>query len=184
MAYPVRDELKEKGVPGAVEAARWAGVEVARKAYRLLYEPKQKGGLGIDPQRIRLLIASLRIYNDWIPDISELWGCPVITIFPNVRRKFDSHRREFTKDAVLKATPAKEMEILFKSEIFRQAWWVPGDSEQYKPKRVLTLQPGDSQALAKWPPIFNTLSKFIDLYEQMGQMVKQRIKHIVESQKR
>lgn len=194
MAYPVRDEMKTKGVPGGVEAARWAGVEVARKAYRRLYAPPQDGGMGVDPQRIKLLVASLRIYDDplprlpsedagasWIPDISELWGCPVITVFPNVRRKFDSHQRDFTSDAVLKATPDEQLKVLLESEIFRQAWWVPGDPEQYKPQRVLTLAPYDSEALVKWPPVANTLGEFIDLYEKMGQMVKERIRHLAAS---
>jgi len=181
MAYPVRDEMKEKSIEGGVEAARWAGVEVARKTYRRLYEPPEKGGMGIDPQRVKLLIASLRIYEDWIPDISELWGCPVITIFPNVRREFDSRPRDFAAKAVLRTTPTKEMETLFKSEIFRQAWWVPGDPAEYKPERALTLDPKDSEALAKWPPVSNTLGQFIDLYEKMGERVKERIQHIVAS---
>lgn len=178
MAYPVRDEMKEKGIEGGVEAARWAGVEVARKAYRRLYDPSAKAGLGIDPERVKLLIASLRIYDDWIPDISELWGSGVITIFPDVRRKFDNHQRDFDGKTVLRTTPAEAMEVLFKSEIFRQAWWTPGDPEKHRPKRVLTLKPEDSEALAQWPPVRNTLGQFIDLYEQMGEMVKERIKHI------
>ena len=181
MAFPVRDEMKEKGIQGGVGAARLAGVEVARKAYRRLYEPQEKGGMAVDPKRIRLLIASLRIYDDWIPDISQLWGSPVITIFPDVRRKYDSHRREFEGSAVMGTTPDKEMKVLFESEIFRQAWWVLGDSDEYKPKRVLTLEPQDEEALAKWPPVANTLGQFIDLYEDMGQMVRERIKHIVRS---
>ena len=201
MAYPVRDEMKTKSVPGGVEAARWAGVEVARKAYRRLYAPPHEGGLGTDPRRIKLLIASLRIYGDWMPDISELWGCPVITVFPNVRRKFDISPAtcgqglppaqacpepvervrgliDFTGDAVLKATPDDQLKVLFESEIFRQAWWVPGDPEQYKPQRVLTLEPKDSEALVNWPPVANTLGEFIDLYEKMGQMVKERIRKV------
>ena len=182
MAYPVRDEMKARGIEGGVEAARWAGVEVARKAYRRLYDSSAEGGLGIDCERVKLLIASLRIYDDWIPDISELWGSDVITIFPNVRRKYDSGRRDFDAKAVLKKTPAKEMEVLLKSEIFRQAWWMPGDSEEHKPGRVLTLEPDDTKSLAKWPPVRNTLGQFIDLYEQMGEMVRERIKHIVASQ--
>jgi len=180
MAFPVRDEMKEKSIQGGIEAARWAGVEVARKAYRRLYEPLEKGGMGIDPKRIRLLIASLRIYEDWMPDISELWGCPVITIFPDVRRKYDSHRREFIDKTVLRATPAQQMKILFESEIFRQAWWVPGDLEEYKPKRVLTLELQDKMSLVKWPPVADTLGQFVDLYEQMSEMIKERIKHTVE----
>ncbi|MCJ7675385.1 MAG: transaldolase family protein [Sedimentisphaerales bacterium] len=201
LAYPVRDEMKTKGVPGGVEAARWAGVEVARKAYRRLYAPPEQGGMGVDPERIKLLVASLRIYDDWIPDISQLWGCPVITIFPNVRRKFDISPAtrgqglppaqacpepvervrgsiEFTGDSVLGATPDDQLKVLLESEIFRQAWWVPGDPEQYRPKRVLTLETKDSEALLKWPPVANTLGEFIDLYEKMGQMVKERIRNL------
>lgn len=180
MAYPVRDEMKQKGVKGGVEAARWAGVEVARKVYRRLYEPPEKGGMGVDRERVKLLIASLRIYDDWIPDISELWGSPVMTIFPNVRRKFDSRQRDFSDKAVLKATPAKEMDILSKSEIFRQAWWVPADAERFKPKRVITLEPQDSDALAEWPPVANTLGQFIDLYQQMGEKVTERMECLSE----
>jgi hypothetical protein len=56
---------------------------------------------------------------------------------------------------------------------------VPGDPEQYKPKRELTLEPKDSEALVKWPPVANTLGEFIDLYEKMGQMVKERIGKVV-----
>jgi len=193
LAYPVRDEMKTKGVPGGVEAARWAGVEVARKAYRRLYAPPEQGGMGVDPERIKLLIASLRIYDDWIPDISQLWGCPVITIFPNVRRKFDISPAtrgqglpptqvrgsiDFTGDAVLGATPDDQLKVLLESEIFRQAWWVPGDPEQYRPKRVLTLETKDSEALLNWPPVANTLGEFIDLYEKMGQMVRERIRNL------
>ena len=204
LAYPVRDEMKTKGVPGGVEAARWAGVEVARKAYRRLYAPPEQGGMGVDPERIKLLIASLRIYDDWIPDISQLWGCPVITIFPNVRRKFDISPAtrgqglppaqacpepvervrgsiDFTGDAVLGATPDDQLKVLLESEIFRQAWWAPGDPEQYRPKRVLTLETKDSEALLKWPPVANTLGEFIDLYEKMGQMVKERIRNLAAS---
>jgi transaldolase len=205
LAYPVRDEMRTKGVPGGVEAARWAGVEVARKAYRRLYAPPEQEGMGVDPERIKLLIASLRIYDDWIPDISQLWGCPVITIFPNVRRKFDISPAtcgqglppaqacpepvervrgsiDFTGDAVLGATPDDQLKVLLESEIFRQAWWVPGDPEQYRPKRVLTLETKDSEALLKWPPVANTLGEFIDLYEKMGQMVKERIRNKIATE--
>jgi transaldolase len=176
MSFPVRDELKARNVEGGVDAARWAGVEVARKAYHGLYDPKDKGGLGISTKRVKLLIASLRIYGDWIPDISELWGCPVITIFPNVRRAWDAHPRDFDGKAVLGVTPRKDLEIMLKSEIFRQAWWMPGDPVEWKPARVLTLDPADAEELAKWPPVAQTLGQFIDLYDQMGQLVVGRMK--------
>ena len=183
LAYPVRDEMKEKRVPRGVEAARWAGVEVARKAYRRLYTPKGNGGMGIDPERVKLVIASLRIYDDWIPDMTELLGSPVITVFPNVRRKFDSHAREFVGKSVLNPTPLEDMRILRESEIFRQAWWMPGDEEQFKPEQVLTLAPKDADALAKWPPVAETLGQFIELYEEMAEMVKGRIRRVASLQR-
>lgn len=178
MATPVRDEMKEKGVPGGEEAARWAGVEVARKAFHRLYDPPSAGGLGIDVERVKLLIASLRIYEDWFPDISELWGCPVMTIFPNVRRAYDAHPRPFDGQAVLGETPADVLETLLRSEIFRQAWWMPGDAEEHRPARVLTLEPADAEALAQWPPMAQTLGQFIQLYDQMGEMVLGRMRRL------
>lgn len=178
MATPVRDEMKEKGVPGGVEAARWAGVEVARKAFHRLYDPPSAGGLGIDVGRVKLLIASLRIYEDWFPDISELWGCPVMTIFPNVRRAYDAHPRPFDGQAVLRETPADVLQTLLQSEIFRQAWWMPGDAEEHRPARVLTLEPADAEALAQWPPMAQTLGQFIQLYDQMGEMVLGRMRRL------
>jgi len=180
MAYPVRDDLKAHDIEGGVEAARWAGVEVARKSYHGLYDSKEQGGLGIDTARVKLLIASLRIYGDWLPDISELWGCPVITIFPNVRRTWDSHTREFKGRSVLDITPAEDMEIMWKGEVFRQAWWMPGDSEDIKPARELTLDPKDADAVIVWPPVANTIGQFIDLYDQMGAMVQARMKTLAE----
>jgi hypothetical protein len=74
------------------------------------------------------------------------------------------------------------LKVLLESEIFRQAWWVPGDPEQYRPKRVLTLETKDSEALLKWPPVANTLGEFIDLYEKMGQMVKERIRNKIATE--
>jgi len=180
MSFPVRDELKEMGVDRGVVAARWAGVAVARKAYHKLYDPPEKGGMGIDPGRVKLLVASLRIYDDWIPDISELWGCQVITIFPNVRHAFDSHRRDFDGMSILGVTPAEDMKIMFKSEIFRQAWWVPGDPEEYKPNRVLTLKPEDAEAVIAWPPMAKTLEQFIDTREQLDVMVQERMRQLAK----
>jgi len=175
MAFPVRDEMKEKQVSGGVEAARWAGVEVARKAFRNLYDAPAQGGLGIDREKVKLLIASLRIYDDWLPDISELWGCPVITVFPNVRRAYDSHPRDFDGQAVREVTPAEEINTLLESEIFRQAWWAPGDSPRSRPHRPLSLEPNDCDAVLQWPPVAQTLGQFISLYDKMGEMVKARV---------
>ncbi len=174
-AYPIRDELTGKGIEGGVEAAKWAGVEITRKSYRLLYSPESEGGMGIDRGKVKLLIASLRDYDGWFPDISELWGCPVITVFPDIRRVFDGKRRSFTPSSVQEKTPADALSVLRDSEIFRQAWWMPGDSDEYKPERVLTLSETDREALLEWPPVRNTLGQFISLYEEMGEKVRERI---------
>jgi hypothetical protein len=183
MAFPVRDELKRLGVKGGEEAARWAGVEVARKSYHCLYDSTDRGGLGIDTSRVRLLIASLRIYDDWLPDISELWGCPVITFFPNVRRKYDSHRRELDDRSVQRETPPTDVDTLLASEIFRQAWWVPGDLEDQRPNKILTLVEADRDTLITWEPVANTLNQFIDLYDQMGAMVNDRMMQLASESK-
>jgi transaldolase len=176
MAFPVRDELSAKSVAGGVEAARWAGVEVARKACRRLYDPPERGGLGVDPENVKIMIASLRIYDDWIPDISELWGVPVITIFPNVRRAYDRHPRDLDGTAVERQTPSGELETLFESEIFRQAWWLEGDPEKARPDAPLELTMGGAAQLAAWKPMADTFGQFIDLYGQMGRMVVERMK--------
>jgi transaldolase len=127
LAFPVRDEMSRRKVDGGVEAARWAGVEVARKARERLYAPRSEGGMGIDSAKVKIMIASLRIYGDWIPDVSELWGVPLITIFPNVRRAYDARERPMAPEAVSGKTPEHELAILLKSEIFRQAWWTERD---------------------------------------------------------
>jgi transaldolase len=184
MAFPVRDEMKRLGVVKGEEAARWAGVEVARKSYHRLYDPEDQGGLGIDPSRVRLLIASLRIYDDWLPDISELWGSPVITFFPNVRRKYDSHSRELEGLSILNDTPSDDMETLMESEIFRQAWWLPGDPQDQSPTKVLTLAEADREDLVAWEPVAATLNQFVDLYDQMGQMVLERMAHLASEKRR
>ncbi len=86
MSFPVRDELLSLGVPEAKEAAQWAGVAVGRRAYELLYSRKH---FALDPARIKLLIASLRNYDNFFPDITELMGVAIITVFPNIRNQFD-----------------------------------------------------------------------------------------------
>lgn len=181
MAFPVRDELKAAGVAAGVEAARWAGVEVTRKACRRLYDAEAEGGLGVDPRAVKIMIASLRIYDDWIPDLSELWGVPLITIFPNVRRAWDSHPRPFAGNALAQPTPVDAIEVMKKSEIFRQAWWIAGDPETAKPAHPLSLDHRDAAALAQWAPMAQTLKQFIELYDQMGTMVRGRIRTLAGS---
>lgn len=175
LAFPVRDEMTRNAVPGGVESARWAGVEVARKVCSRMYGPRREGGLEIDPEKVKVMIASLRAYGDWIPDISELWGVPLITIFPNIRRALDARERPLTADAVSGRAPEHDLQVLLKSEIFRQAWWTDSDGAQGKPDKPLTLKPSDSAAVAAWAPVRETLTQFIGTYKEMGQMVKARM---------
>jgi transaldolase len=181
LAFPVRDEMAREKVAGGVEAARWAGVEVARKAQERLYAPKSRGGLGIDPGKVKIMIASLRIYGDWIPDISELWGVPLITIFPNVRRAYDARQRPLVPEAVSGKTPEDELRILLKSEIFRQAWWTESDGELGRPDRPLSLDDADNAAVVKWAPVHETLTQFIGTYREMSDRVKTRMAALAQS---
>lgn len=180
LAYPVRDQLSQAGVEGGVEAAQWAGVAVARKIYHRLYDATEAGGMALDPTRIRLLIASLRIYGDWLPDISEIWGVPSLTVFPNVRRAFDAHPREINGTAISAETPSGAIETMLLSEIFRQAWWNP-DQGTGEPDTPLSLGQSDAAAVAAWAPVRQTLDQFIDVYKTMNQMIRARLEFLVEN---
>jgi transaldolase len=180
LAFPVRDEMAKTKTAGGVEASRWAGVEVARKVCAKLYGPKKGGGLGIDAGKVKVMIASLRIYDDWIPDVSELWGVPLITIFPNVRRAYDAKIRPLDANALAGTTPEEDLGRLLKSEIFRQAWWTESDGGLGKPERPLTLNPADSAAVSQWAPVRETLTQFIATYGEMGAMVKARMAAILQ----
>ncbi len=180
LAFPVRDELVANAVPGGKKASELAGVEVARKIQRIYYgDNAGAGSLLPEKEKLRLMIASLRIYDGEIPDISDMWGVPLITVFPNVRRAYDDRERPFDGRAIDGETPGETLDVLAKSEIFRQAWWLPGDPERFKPSRPLTLEERDAEAVAVWPPVGQTLNQFIDLYRQMGGMVKARMSRAV-----
>jgi hypothetical protein len=58
---------------------------------------------------------------------------------------------------------------------------MPGDGQEGRPQRPLTLDPSDDGAVAQWPPVANTLGQFIDLYEQMGEMVVGRMETLAKS---
>ena len=173
LAFPVRDELKllhnkEDSIP-----SRLAGVEVTRHIYMKYYAPESEGGLGLDRQRVKVLNASLRIYGSDIPDISEILGTQVITIFPNVRRAYDAIKRDDPIDSVTNETPESVLRELADSELFRQAWWVDGDCESFKPQRVLSLSPEDEEAVIQWPPINQTVTQFIEEYRKLRQIVSE-----------
>jgi len=176
LSFPVRDELLENDIEGAEEASRWAGVEVSRKLFRKLYSPLSEGGLGFDQRKIRIMNASLRIYGSDIPDISELIGSQIITIFPNVRRAWDSKRRNYVSETIRNRTPGKLLKVLKKSEIFRQAWWIEEDTDDSRPKQVLSLEEADNEAVLKWVPIKATLDQFREAYGELRNQVKELIK--------
>jgi len=195
LAYPVRDELLTKlnelatyGIDEAQahEAAAWAGVAVVKRAHRLL---RQKG---YDPGRIKLLIASLRIYEGKVyenlpsafPDVTEILGAGIISVFPNVRRPFDAQ-----PDLVLdprrteSPVPAEILETLTHSEIFKQAYyvadrdWIPEEDERFRPDREIRLQ--DEAKVAAWPPVHNTLSEFIRSYDSFVARILERQRRLM-----
>ena len=183
LAYPVRDELLGKldelaayGITeaDAREAAAWAGVAVVKRLHRLLQER------GYDLRHIKPLVASLRIYKEGpgydrlpspYPDITEDVGTGIITVFPNVRRAFDAEPRiELDPLRVEEPVPERALEVLAHSEIFRQAYyvadrsWVPEEDERLRPEYELVLE--DEEAVAAWPPVYNTLTQFGEGYDR------------------
>ncbi len=173
LAQPVREELNASGVPSGDEGARWAGVAVGKRAYQHLYGPAGSGGLGLEQDKVRLLIASLRDYDDWFPDISELLGVPIITVFPNIRRAFDVHKRDLDLDGVLRPVPEVVLRVLQQSEVFRQAYCLPGDGLSWRPDRPLSLE--DVSAVASWPPVRATLRGFIASYRDTVARAQRRL---------
>lgn len=172
LAYPVRDELAalEQNIPST--SSWFAGVEVTRHIFQKFYRSPSEGGLGLNPEKIKILNASLRVYGEEIPDISSIWGTSLITIFPNVRRSYDAMKRFDSSDSINCQTDASVMEDLKKSELFRQAWWVPQDDESFKPKTELTLSENDEEAVLDWLPIKQTLQQFISEYHKLMEIVE------------
>jgi len=183
LAFPVRDELLAK-LPAlaargfteadAREAAAWSGVLVVKKLHRLMDEQ------GDDLQRIKPLVASLRIYKDGpgyerlpsaYPDVTETIGTRIITVFPNVRHAFDNEPQMGLRPVqVNAAVPPRVLEVLVHSEIFKQAYyvadqrWVQADDERLRPDKVLALE--DEAAVAAWIPVHNTLKEFAESYDR------------------
>lgn len=199
LAYPVRDELLEKlpelsayGIdePRVREAAAWSGVAVMKRLYKLLK------GKGYDLRRIKPLVASLRIYRGYgyenlpseFPDITEDLGTSIITVFPNVRRAFDE-LPEIKLDPLRVEEPVPEhvLEVLTHSEIFKQAYyvsdrsWVPMEDERFRPDYVLELE--DEEAVAAWPPVYNTLTQFSDGYDRFVERLVGR-RHLLALRRR
>jgi hypothetical protein len=176
LAYPVRDELLAKldeleragfNEARVRQAAAWSGVIIHKRLMSLMRDR------GFDLERIRPLVASLRIYEGPFydalptpfPDFTEVLGTTVITVFPNVRRAIDNSRVVIEPRAIEKGWPEEVMDVLAHSEIFKQGYWLPGDDDAYKPDRPLRLE--DQQAVFEWPPVYNTLEQFMQSYDQL-----------------
>ena len=130
LAFPVRDEMVTLGVPSAREVAQWAGVAVAKKAFKFLYS---KENSAYDPTKVKLLVASLRYYDDFLPDVTELIGVPIITVFPHIRHEFDSSSRNLSRTAIENPLDDSILRSLYRSEIFKQPYYLPGEPEIFKP---------------------------------------------------
>jgi hypothetical protein len=183
LAFPVRDELLAKlsalsdhGITEADvrEAAAWSGVLVVKKLHRLMEER------GYDLQRIKPLVASLRIYKDGpgydrlpsaYPDVTEIIGTRIITVFPNVRHAFDNEPQiDLHARQVNAVVPPRVLEVLAYSEVFKQAYyvadkgWIQADDERLRPDQVMALE--DEAAVAAWTPVHNTLKEFAESYDR------------------
>ncbi|NLE44577.1 MAG: hypothetical protein GX620_07630 [Chloroflexi bacterium] len=188
LAYPVRDELLSKidvlaaqGITEgqAREAAAWAGVAVTKRMYSYLRSH------GYDLGACKPLVASLRIYEgngydglpSAFPDITEILGASILSVFPNIRRPFDEMAQvDLHPMSVESPVPEHVMRVLAHSEIFRQAYFagdhldVEGD-ERYRPAYALDL--ADEDAVFKWAPVHATLTQFIGSYETFIERIRE-----------
>ncbi len=189
LAFPVRDELLGKletlsahGIDEAAarQAAAWSGVIIAKRLYQVMNER------GIDQSRAKILIASLRIYQgesyqalpSAFPDITEITGAKLLSVFPNVRYAYDHAAPvNIHPDQIEAPLPAGIMDILAHSEIFKQAYFMPGDDRSLQPAQELALD--DEQGTFSWPPVYNTLTEFIKSYNTLMQHISERKVHLM-----
>ena len=186
LAFPVRDELIGKlgelasfGIDEsqARQAAAWSGIAVLK---RLHAEMDRRG---LDRTRVRPLIASLRVYKGEaysglpspIPDITEIVGTGVMTIFPNIRRAFDeAGALELDPRRILKPVPEAVFAVLRHSEIFKQAYWVADGSNDPRLRPTQPLDLADAGGTASWPPVRNTLAEFVKAYDGFVERIMER----------
>ncbi len=190
LAYPVRDELlakldalATKGIDeaSAREAAAWSGVAVVKRVHRLWEEQ------GRDLGRFKPLIASLRVYEgegydglpSAFPDMTEILGTSLLSVFPNVRRAFDAGPGlELEPERIAEPVPDEALRVLQHSEIFKQAYyvadteWVGEEDERFRPDRELALE--DEEAVFAWPPVHATLTQFMDAYDGFVDRIMER----------
>jgi hypothetical protein len=190
LAYPVRDELLGKlealracGIDEAEarQAAAWAGVAVVKRLVRLLREQ------GYDLRRVKPLIASLRNYSGAgyedlpgaFPDISEILGASIVSVFPNIRRSFDAQPAvELDPRRVDQPVPDEVLNVLRHSQLFQQAYyvadreWLVEEDERFRPGKELRLE--DEAATAGWLPVQNTLREFCNTYDTFVERIRAR----------
>lgn len=174
LAFPVRDQLVAEHPSQKehlLETAKWVGVDVTRHLYEKLYAGTSEGGLALDPRRMRIMNASLRIYGTDIPDVLEIWGSPSITIFPNVRHALNAVPRTYDPDAVRKPIGTEVRRANAKSEIFRQSWYVDGDAQEFAPATQLVLPKTDPVDITTWVPIAETLGQFLGSYASTRELI-------------
>ena len=187
LAFPVRDELLGKletlsaqGIDEAAarQAAAWSGVIIAKRLYQALKSA------ALTTSRCKILIASLRIYQgenyqalpSAFPDITEITGARLLSVFPNVRYAYDHAAAVDLQPSQIEARAASRgLDVLAHSEIFKQAYYMPGDDPRFQPAQELTLQ--DEQGTFTWPPVYNTLTEFIKSYNTTGATHHQNAKH-------
>jgi hypothetical protein len=191
LAFPVRDELLGKmgelGGQGFSEAqvrlaAAWSGVAVLKRLQRCLAARQ------VDLGRVKPLIASLRVYTDEayarlpspIPDITEVLGVGILTVFPNVRRAFDRLPLvPLDGQSIETPVPEEAISVLRHSEVFKQAYWLgplaaPGEADppELRPARPLALV--SRAATAEWTPVANTLNEFCKAYDSFVDRIQAR----------
>ena len=187
----MRDELLGKldllGRDGINEtdvrlAAAWSGVAVLKRLQEWMTKR------GYDFACVKPLVASLRVYRSEaysglptpVPDISEVIGTGVITIFPNVRHAFDAAPpMTLNPRQVESPVPKRMLEVLEHSEIFKQAFhadtaeWRGAGDERLRPGRVLHLS--DEAAVIDWPPVRTTITEFCRAYDTFVQRIRDRV---------
>lgn len=191
LAFPVRDELLARmgelrafGITEtqARQAAAWSGVAVLKRLHRCL----ETRGAGLE--RVKPLIASLRVYTDpsytglpsAIPDITEVIGTGIVTVFPNVRRAFDRLPEvALIGRSIDRPVPEGALAVLRHSEIFKQAYWLgplaegmEGDRPELRPENPLALE--DHSATSAWAPVANTLGEFCKAYDSFVDRIQAR----------
>jgi transaldolase len=194
LAFPVRDELlsrcdelAQSGIDTAAarQAAAWAGIAVAKRLYTWLQKRQS------EPKKIKLLVASLRIYAgpgyeqlpSACPDITELLGADLISVFPNIRRPFDrTPGLPLDPQRIRAPVPPEVLAILAHSQLFRQAYAVGGPGWQLDEPAVEPdgFQPAEPLRLdrvahtAAWTPVHDTLSEFCASYDRFVERLAAR----------